>query len=174
MTTTENATTAPAALPDARVIQMGTSKGRGTVVAVKRSIGTDMAAVQWDDRSPLLVDWVAAADLTVTTPAPTAEATPTTEAPTTEAAPAAHAAYTDEALREKVATSCLRGEVRSAQILLGTLTTPADRAEAASRQIGLMNRLRVRGSEAMRLAALSVRDGDPRFTDEYHPNCPTA
>jgi hypothetical protein len=91
-------------------------------------------------------------------------------------APAAHAAYTDEALRETIATSprIMRGAIRSAQILLDTLTDPADRAEAAARQIGLMNRLRVRGSEAMALAAASVRDGAPRFTDEYHPNGPTA
>ena len=84
-------------------------------------------------------------------------------------------AYTDEALRARIAESPgLRGAVRSARILLDTLADPADRAEAASRQIGIMNRLRVRGSEAMRLAALSVRDGQPRFTDEYHPNGPTA
>lgn len=85
-----------------------------------------------------------------------------------------YAGYTDEALHEVVSSSTLRGQVRSAQVLLDTLTDPADRAEAAYRQIGIMNRLRVRGSEAMHLAALSVRDGQPRFTDEYHPNGPTA
>lgn len=86
------------------------------------------------------------------------------------------AAYTDDALRQKIATTprALRGAIRSAQILLEVLDTPEQRTEAASRQIGLMNRLRLRGSEAMRLAALSVRDGAPRFTDEYHPNGPTA
>lgn len=82
--------------------------------------------------------------------------------------------YTDAALLATIETSGLRGAVRSAKILLDTLTDPADRAEAASRQIGIMNRLAVRGSEAMRLAALSVRDGAPRFTDEFHPNGPTA
>lgn len=87
-----------------------------------------------------------------------------------------NARYTDAALREKIATTprACRGAIRSAQILLDVLTDPADRAEAAYRQGGIMNRLKLRGSDAMRLAALSVRDGAPRFTDEYHPNCPTA
>lgn len=86
------------------------------------------------------------------------------------------AEFTDEALRTKIAStpSACRGAIRSARALLDVLDTPADRAEAAQRQIGLINRLRVRASEAMRLAALSVRDGQPRFTDEYHPNGPTA
>lgn len=60
--------------PAARVIQMGTDKGRGTVVELKRSFGLDLAAVKWDERT--CVDWVAVADLTVTTPAPPVEAAP--------------------------------------------------------------------------------------------------
>lgn len=88
----------------------------------------------------------------------------------------AHARYTDEALRAEIAAmpAIMRGARRSAEILLTVLTDPADRAEAAARQIGLVNRLRLRGSEAMDLAARSVRDGAPRFTDEYHPQGPTA
>ena len=86
------------------------------------------------------------------------------------------AAYTDDALRARIAQTppALKGTTRSARHLLDILTDPADRMEAADRQIGLMNRLSVRGSEAMRIAALSVRDGAPRFVDEYHPHCPTA
>lgn len=88
----------------------------------------------------------------------------------------ANARYTDEALRAEIASApkALRGLIRSNEILLNTLSDPADRAEAASRQIGICNRLGARGSDAMRLAALSVRDGAPRFVDEYHPNGPTA
>ena len=84
--------------------------------------------------------------------------------------------YTDDALRAKIADTprACKGIIRSSTILLETLTNPADRMEAADRQIGIMNRLSVRASEAMRLAALSVRDGAPRFVDEHHPNGPTA
>jgi hypothetical protein len=63
---------------------------------------------------------------------------------------------------------------RAVKILLNELTDPADRAEAVRRSFGIMNRLGVRYSHAVSLAAHQVRDGDPAFTDEYHPNGPTA
>lgn len=80
------------------------------------------------------------------------------------------ARYTDESLLEGRAGM----HIRAAKILVSVLTEPADRAEAASRAFGLMNRLGVRYSQAVSLAAHQVRDGDPTFVDEYHPNGPTA
>lgn len=62
--------------PAARVIEAGSGNGRGTVVEVKRSLGADYAAVQWDAAPVGAVDWRPAYNLLRTGTAPRNELTP--------------------------------------------------------------------------------------------------
>lgn len=84
--------------------------------------------------------------------------------------------FSDEALIERKANALplFRGEIRECEILLEVLTDPADRFEAVCRAGGIQNRCPMRWSDAVQQAALSIRDGAPRFRDEFHPTCPTA
>lgn len=59
------ATIPAAAAVGARVIELGSAKGRGTIADLRTTVGIDMAAVQWDNATAGHVDWRPVADLTV-------------------------------------------------------------------------------------------------------------